>query len=190
MGDQINLQEARLHIVPLGNGANGDLPFEPTPRPGRGQAVGGMLGARRGQEPPERGGAGLPHQLVDGGRHDEFSALGQTVEQLRHEGLQAVGADVAGRLPQHRCGAADLGAVPTGAAAARIASRAARRAPQQADDRFAMQLRDRHDLIEQRVLVRPARELSIALALADGIFAKAEGLHGFLLELAFGNRDF
>ena len=117
--------------------------------------------------------------------------MGQPVEQLRHEGLQAVGADVAGGLPQDRRGAADLGAIAAGAAAARGAGPAeARRAPQQADDRFAMQLRDRHDLIEQRVLVRPAGELSIALALADRIFAKAEGRHGLLLGLAFGNRDF
>jgi hypothetical protein len=53
-----------------------------------------------------------------------------------------------------------------------------------------MQLRDRHDFIEQRALVRPARELSITLALADGILPKAEGRHGLLLGLAFGNRDF
>ena len=97
--------------------------------------------------------------------------------------------------------AADLGAVPTGAAAARIASRAARRAPQQADDRFAMQLRHRHDLIEQGALVCPARELSIALALADSVLPKAEGRHGLLLRGVrcghfrlrppfFGNRSF
>ena len=101
-----------------------------------------------------------------------------------------MGADVAGGLPQDRRGAADLGPVAARAAAARVAGPAARRAPQQADDRFAMQLRDRHDLIEQRVLVRPAGELSISLALADGIFPKAEGRHGLLLRLAFGNRDF
>jgi hypothetical protein len=53
-----------------------------------------------------------------------------------------------------------------------------------------MQRRDRLDLIEQCVLVRPAGELSIALALADGILPKAAGGHGLLLGLAFGNRDF
>lgn len=101
-----------------------------------------------------------------------------------------MGADVAGGLPQDRCGAADLGAVAAGAAPARIAGRDARRPPQQPDDRFAMQRRHRHDLIQQPALVRAVGELSIALPLADGILPKAEGRHGILLGLAFGNRDF
>jgi hypothetical protein len=53
-----------------------------------------------------------------------------------------------------------------------------------------MQLRHGHDLIQQRALVRPAGELSIALPLPAGILPKAEGRHGLLLGLAFGNRDF
>jgi hypothetical protein len=53
-----------------------------------------------------------------------------------------------------------------------------------------MQLRHRHDLIQQCALVGAMGELSIALPLADGILSKAEGRHGLLLGLAFGNRDF
>lgn len=44
--------------------------------------------------------------------------------------------------------------------------------------------------IEQRALIRPAGELSLALPLPDGILPKAEGRHGLLLGLALGNRDF
>jgi hypothetical protein len=53
-----------------------------------------------------------------------------------------------------------------------------------------MQLGHRHDLIQQRALIRAKGELAIAFPLADGILPKAEGRHGHLLGRAFGNRDF
>jgi hypothetical protein len=126
----------RSDVVPLGESANGDRPFEPTARPGRGQAPRGPLRPRRGLEPAEGRGTGLAHELVDGGPQDEGVTCGEAVEQFRHEGLQAVGADLAGRLPPDGRGAADLGAVAAGAAPARIACRDARHPPQQSDDRL------------------------------------------------------
>ena len=65
VGDQIDLEEPGPGIVPLGEGANGDLVLEPRPGPRDGRPAPRVLRAGRRQQPGEGGATGLPHELVD-----------------------------------------------------------------------------------------------------------------------------
>ena len=66
VGDQIDLQEARLGIVPLGEGANGDLVLEPSPGPRGGGAAPRAAWRGPGPRGARAWAAGLPDELVDG----------------------------------------------------------------------------------------------------------------------------
>jgi hypothetical protein len=142
----------------------------------------------RRQEPRERGATDLPQELVDGRRQGQVAALGEPVEELRHKRLESMGADAATGLPQDRGRGGDLGPVATRAAArARLRSRPGH-ASQQPDSGFAVQAGNGHHLVQEPVLLEPARVL-VPLTLNRGILPKAGSRHGHLLG-GLGNRDF
>src|SRR5262249_57424959 len=83
-----------------GKGAEGDLLFEP--RAGlRGAGTAERILLPGGSEQAGEGGpARLPHQLLDSGGQTQFVPPQEPVEQLRHEGVQAMGADTGTGLPE------------------------------------------------------------------------------------------
>ena len=133
----------RTGVVPLGKGANREAthPGRRPPRAGR--------WARAGASNRPKVATLTWRTFVRLRCQGEFTLPGEPVEELGHEGLQALGADVAGRLPQDFEGVRNGPAVPARAAGARPGSGSARRAPQQADRRLTVQAGDGHDLVQQ-----------------------------------------
>ena len=127
----------------------------------------------------------LPKKPGGGGRHGEFATARQPLEELADEGLQALGANLAGRLPQHRGGGRD--ARPIAARPPHRPPAAGRRAarPQRPDDGFPMVARDRTDLIEQPPPLG-ARRRHVSPALPSQILPHTPTRHGHPLGL--GNR--
>jgi hypothetical protein len=146
-------------------------------------------GAPKGrQEAGEGGGAHLAQVLVDLGGDPHVATPGQPIEQLGEEGVPPVGADVARGLGEQLGRGGHGGAVPARAARAGATRRRARRAPQQADGRLAMQPGDRHHFVQQPVFLRP-RGAQVALPLHGGVLPQTGSGHGHLLG-GVGNRDF
>jgi hypothetical protein len=117
VGDEIDFAEAGARIVPLGEGADGDLVLEhaagardrgPAPR---------ILGARGPQQAGERRAAGLTQPLLNLGGEGQFAAPGEALQEVGDEGLQPMGADPAAGLPQDPSRGGDLRAVLARAAA-------------------------------------------------------------------------
>src|SRR5713101_8027606 len=106
VGDEIDLEEPGAGVVPLGEGADGDLVAEPGPDPRGGGPARGPGSPRGGKQPAERGGTHVADELVDLRRQPQLAIAGEPVEELWHEGLEAMRADVSGGLPQdlHRRG--------------------------------------------------------------------------------------
>ena len=188
VGDQVQFEEAGLGVGPLGKGADGDLVLEPGAGAGRREAP-VREGAPKGrQEAGEGGGADLAKVLVDIGGDHHVATPSQPIEQLGEEGVPPVGADVARGLGEQLGRGGHGGAVPARAARAGATRGRARRAPQQADGRLAMQPGDRHHLVQQLVLLRPRGAL-VALPLHGGVLPQTGSGHRHLLGGA-GNRDF
>src|SRR5437899_250115 len=138
VGHQIDLAEPRTRIVPLGEGANGDL----LPEPGAGargrDTPGRVLGAGGRQQASERRAAGVAKALLDVGTEGEFTTLGEPREEVGHEGVEPMGADSAARLPEDLGGGGDLRAVLARAAAGPRRRPRPRRPAQQPNGRLAM----------------------------------------------------
>src|SRR2546428_3540278 len=100
VGDEIDLEEPRAGVVPLREGADGDLVAEPGPDPRGGGPAWGPGGARGGEQPAERGRTHVADELVDLGGQPQLAIAGEPVEELWHEGMEAMRADVSGGLPQ------------------------------------------------------------------------------------------
>ena len=77
--------------------------------------------ARAGGEQAERGRTNVADELVDLGREGQLTIAGEPVEELRHEGLEPMRADVAGGLPQDLYRRGHGGAVEARTAGARAA---------------------------------------------------------------------
>jgi len=180
VGDEIDLQEAGAGVIPFGEGADGDLVLEPGAGAGRAQAARGRLRPRRREEPPEGRGAGLAKELVDLGGDLQRAALHQTVQELGHEGMQPMGANVAGGLPHHDDRGGERRAVERRAPGVRRPRWGAEASPEQPDDALAMQACDRDDLVQQRALLGAAGPL-VPLLLPAGVLPKAGSRHGALL---------
>ena len=189
VGDQVNLQEAGLDIVPVGEGPDRDLVLEPGARPRRGGSPRGVAAPRRREQPPQRRGTGLAQELVDGRGRQEFAEHGEAIEQLGDEGLQAMGPDASGRLPQHLGRGGHVRAIVARTPGVPGPARGRRPAPQQADRRLAMDPRDGDDLVQDRALLGAGGGLRIPFTLSDGVLAKTGSGHGRLLG-GLGNRDF
>jgi hypothetical protein len=177
VGDEIDLEEPRLSLVPLGEGADGDLVLEPGAGPRRRHAPDGPGRAGGGEQAPQGGGAGLAEQLVDGGRQDQFAVLGEAVEQVGHEGLEARGTDVPGGLPQDLGGGRHGRSVHARAPGPRAGGAGAQWPAEQADGGLAVEPGHGHDLVQQAVLLPPAGA-PVALALRPGVFPKSGSRHG------------
>jgi hypothetical protein len=188
VGDQIHLQEARLGVVPVGEGADGDLVAQQVAGAGDAGAPRGKLRPRRRQQAAEGGPTELPQELVDLGSNRQFPPEHQPVQQLGDERLQAMGADPAARLPQHLRGAGHLAPVGPRPAAGPWARPGPRRPPEQANGGLAVQAGHGDDLVQEPLLVGP-RRLKVALALYCRVLPKAGSCHG-LLPHGVGNRDF
>ena len=67
----------------------------------------GRLGRAGARSRPSGGGAGLAEQLLDLRSQRELAALGQAVNELGHEGVQALVADAADGLPHNLGGRGD-----------------------------------------------------------------------------------
>jgi hypothetical protein len=111
VGDQIDLQEARLGLVPLGECANGNLLLEQRTRFGRRTA------ARR------RVPVGLQQAISGGGAHGEqvlttlfaqlkIAVLFQRIKKTWQERDQALGANPVEGLPSQHQGLFDLWSIP------------------------------------------------------------------------------
>jgi hypothetical protein len=189
VGDEIDLEEPGAGIIPLGEGTDGDLVAQPGADPRGGGPARGPGGPRGGEEPAEGGRTHVADELVDLGRERELTIAGEPVEELGHEGLEAMGADVSGRLPQdlHRRGHG--GAVEAWAAGARAGRGRPRRPPEQPDRRLAVETGDGDDLVQKRALLG-ARGAPVPLSLQRRVFPQARSRHGLLPRLGMGNRDF
>jgi len=155
VGHQVDLAVAGHGFVPVGKGAEGDLLFEPRAGLGGTGAAERILRAGGGEQAGEGGPARLSHQLLNGGGQTQFVPPQEPVKQLRHEGVQAMGADTATGLPEQLDGGRDLGAVLPRPPRPRGPRRVPQGAPQQANDRLAVHPGDRHDLIQQCLLLPP-----------------------------------
>ena len=108
---------------------------------------------RQAQQAGERGAAGLPHELVDGRGEGEFAAPEQAVQELRHEGLEPVGANPATGLPQDLGRGGDLWAVQARAPAGPRQRPGPRRATEQPNGRLPVDAGHGHDFVQQPVLL-------------------------------------
>src|SRR5712692_1195211 len=153
MRDEIDFEKAGPRVVPLREGADGDLVAEPGPDPRGGGPARGPGGPRGGEEPAEGGRTHVADELVELGGERELAVAGEPVEELGDEGMEAMRANVSGGLPQdlHRRGHG--GAVEARAAGARAGRGRPRRPPEQADRRLAVQTGDSHDLVQKRALL-------------------------------------
>ncbi len=189
VGDQIDLEEPWAGVVPLGEGADGDLVAEPGADPRGGGPTRGPGGACGGEQPAERGRTHVADELVDRGRQPQLAVAGEPVEQLRHEGLEALGPDVPGGLPQHLDGRGDGGTVDARPAGARSGGRGPRRPTEQPDGGLAMEASHGDDLVEQRAFLRSGGG-QVPFSLQRGVLPQARSRHGLLPRLGVGNRDF
>src|SRR5713101_7460664 len=139
MRAEIDFEKAGPRVGPLREGADGDLVAEPGPDPRGGGPARGSGGACGGEQPAERGRTHVADELVDLRRQPQLAIAGEPVEELGHEGLEAMRANVSGGLPQdlHRRGHG--GAVEARAAGARAGRGRPRRPPEQSDGRLAVQ---------------------------------------------------
>src|SRR5712692_9107532 len=144
VGDEIDLEEPGAGVIPLREGADGDLVAEPGPHPRGGGPARGPGGPRGGEQPAEGGRTHVADELVELGGARELAVAGEPVEELGDEGMEAMRANVSGGLPQdlHRRGHG--GAVEARAAGARAGRGRPRRPPEQADRRLAVQTGDSH----------------------------------------------
>ncbi len=133
-----------LERVPLvgGQDAGGT---EPLVRRARAIVDTVSAGPRRRQQAGEGGATGRAEPLGDGGGHRQCAALHEAVEEVGHEGVEAMGADPPARLPQHFGDAGDRGAVLARAAAR--PGRGPRRAAERPDGRLAMDADYDHDFV-------------------------------------------
>src|SRR5712692_9762961 len=189
MRDEIDFEKAGPRVVPLREGADGDLVAEPGPDPRGGGPARGPGGARGGEQPTERGGTNVADELVELGRQPQLAITGEPVEELGDEGMETMRADVSGGLPQDLHGPGHRRPVAARAAGARTGRRRPRRPPKQADRRLAMEAGDGDDLVQQCPFLG-ARGAPVPLSLQRRVLPQARSRHGLLPRLGMGNRDF
>jgi hypothetical protein len=102
----------------------------------------------------------------------------ETVEELWEGGLEAVGADEAGRLPEELGGEDELGAVVARGARADRRGGGARRAAQEPDGGLAVQAGDGDNFIEELGLLGATPRPQIARAFDTGVLPEAGSRHG------------
>ena len=188
VSDQIDLAEARARVIPVGEGPDGNLLLEPGAGVRRGGAPPGVLGAGGSEQARQGRPAGLPDQLVHGGRDQHFAALHEAIEQFGHEGMQAMRADPPAGLPQDFRRRRDLRPVAPRAPAPHGRGRRSRPPPQQPNGGLAVHPGHGHHLVQEAVFVPPTG-LLVPLPLYGGVFSQAGSRHGALLR-RLGNRDF
>ncbi len=140
------------------------------------------------QQPGERGAARLPHELVHRRDEGQFAVPEEAVQELRHEGMQPVGADPAAGLPEDLGGGGHRRAILARAATGARRRPGPRGAAEQPDGRLAVEAGHGHDLVQQPVLLG-ARGALVPLALLGGVLSQARSGHRHLLG-GFGNPDF
>jgi len=135
VGDEIDLAKAGAGIVPVGEGANGDLLFEPRAGLRGGGAAPRRAGARRREQAGEGRAAGLPDEFLDVWGNGELAPVEESIKQLGHKGVEAMGADAAAGVPEDLDGGGDFRPVPPRPARAGRRGRHPRRAQQQPNGR-------------------------------------------------------
>lgn len=158
------------------------------PGSGEGGTPPRVVGAGGPQQPGERGPARLPHKLVDRWGKGEFPAPEEAVQELRHEGLEPMGADAAAGLPQDLGHGGHRGAVGARAATGPGCRPEPRDATKQPDRRLAVDAGHGHDFVQQPMLLGSSRPL-VPLALLGRVLPQARSGHRHLLG-GFGNPDF
>jgi hypothetical protein len=189
MSAEIDFEKSGPRVVPLREGADGDLVAEPGPDPRGGGPARGSGGPRGGEEPAERGRTHVADELVELGGERQLAIAGEPVEELGDEGMEAMRADVSGGLPQdlHRRGHG--GAVAARATGARAGRGCPRRPPEQADGRLAMETGDGDGLVQQGPFLG-ARGAPVPFSLQRRVLPQARSRHGLLPRFGMGNRDF
>src|SRR2546422_258034 len=114
----------------------------------------GPGGARGGEQPAERGGTHVADELVDLGGQAQLAIAGEPVEELWHEGMEAMRADVSGGLPQDLRRRGHGGAVEARAAGARAGRGRPRRPPEQSGRPLSGPTRDGGDPVPHGPLLR------------------------------------
>jgi hypothetical protein len=156
--DQIDFQEARLGVIPLGKRPNGDLVLEPGAGPGGAGAAPRPMGARRGEQSLERGEAGLAEQRGCRRRGVHLAEGHEPSQQLPDKGMETLGTDLAGRFPHHRGHLGDGGTITPRTPDWTSAWGAPPIAPQVPNDRLAVIARDGGDLVQQARALGPRAE--------------------------------
>jgi hypothetical protein len=95
----------------------------------------------------------LSEQFIEDGVGGELAALNEPIEQLGHEGVQAMRADAATGLPQHLRRGGHVRTIASRPAGARRGGRGARRASEQRDGRLPMHAGHGDGLVQQAVLL-------------------------------------
>ncbi len=148
------------------------------------------IAGRGGREQlPQRGGARLPDELVDLGRQPQLAVVGEPVEELRHEAMETMRANVSGGLLQDLDGRGHRRPVKARLACPRTGRGRPRRPPEPPDRRLAVETDHRDDLVQKRALLG-ARGAPVPLSLERCVLSQARSRHGLLPRLGMGNRDF
>jgi hypothetical protein len=188
MGDQVDLQEPGARVVPLGEGANRNLVLEPRAGSRDRRPAPRLLRAGRREQARQGRATRLPDEFIDEGRQSDLTALGESFQEFRHEGMEAMSADPTCRLPQDLGRAGHVWPVARGPSSPRAYPRRPGTAPEQTDGGLAMNPGNGDDLVQQAVLLRSTGS-AIPLTLHDRVLPKTRSRHG-MYELAFGNPNF
>src|SRR5713226_7523947 len=95
---EVDFEKPGAGVVPLGEGAEGNLVPEPGAHVGGRGPAPRPRGARGGEQPAEGGGTDLPDELVDLGRQPQLTVAREPIEELGHEGMEPLRPDAPGRL--------------------------------------------------------------------------------------------
>ena len=188
--DEVALEEPRAGVIPVGEGADGNLVLEPGAGPGRPAPAQRPGGPDRGEQALERGRAHAAEGRGSVGPQGQRAKGEQPVQELGEEGLEPDGADLPAGLPEHLGGDGDVRAIDPGAAGPRRSRGGARRTVQPAERGLAMVPGHGDDLIED-ALLDAARRLQVPRLLGGHVLMGARPCHGHLpSRIGSGNRYF
>lgn len=177
MSDEIDLEEAGAGVVPLGEGADGDLVTQPGADAGAAEPARRARGARGGEQAPQRRRAELADELVDLRRRRQLALAGQAIQQFRNERMETMRADISGGLPQGFDGRRHCRAIDPWPPGARARGRRPGRPSQQPNGRLAVEAGNGDDLIQERALLGAGGH-QVPLPLHGRILPQARSRHG------------
>ena len=188
--DEVALEEPGAGVIPVGEGADGDLMLEPGAGAGRPPAAGRPSRADRGEQPLERGRAHPAERCGGVGRQPQCFEGEQPVQEFGEERLEPDGPDLPAGLPEDLGGDGDVRAIDPRPAGPRRARGRARWPVQSAEGGLAVISGHRHDLIQDATLL-PARRRQVPRSLGGHVLVHARPRHGHLpIGIGSGNRHF